>query len=121
MPAELARAALFDSDIADPLPRASALGVADSFSGRAWRMRAVDEDLVRALEHKGLPPALARVLAARGVTPSAADGFLAPRLKDLLPDPDCLAHMDAAAERFARAVTHREIIGVFGDYDVDGA
>jgi single-stranded-DNA-specific exonuclease len=100
---------------------APALGVDNSFAGRFWRPRPCDEDLARALEHKGLPPALARVLASRGVTPAAAAGFLAPRLKDLLPDPDSLAQMDVAAERFARAITHREIIGVFGDYDVDGA
>jgi len=42
-------------------------------------------------------------------------------LRDLLPDPSCLADMDKAAERLALAVEHDENIAVFGDYDVDGA
>ena len=32
-----------------------------------------------------------------------------------------MADMDAAAERLAHAVRHNETVGVFGDYDVDGA
>ena len=42
-------------------------------------------------------------------------------MRALLPDPSVLADMDTAAERLAHAVRHGETIGVFGDYDVDGA
>ncbi len=42
-------------------------------------------------------------------------------MRALLPDPSVLADMDAAADRLAHAVRHGETIGVFGDYDVDGA
>ena len=69
----------------------------------------------------GLPELLARVLAGRGVRPAGSDAYLKPRLRDLMPDPDCLVDMDAAAERLARAVRHGESVAVFGDYDVDGA
>jgi single-stranded-DNA-specific exonuclease len=68
-----------------------------------------------------LPEPLARVLAARGVTAAEAPAYLAPSLRDLLPDPSSLRDMDAAADRLARAVMRRERIALFGDYDVDGA
>jgi single-stranded-DNA-specific exonuclease len=98
-----------------------ALGVTSSFSERPWYFRHCDEDLSHALELAGHPPVLARLLAARGVTPAEAPGFLEPRLKALLPDPLLLTNMDHAAERFASALTGGETIAVLGDYDVDGA
>ena len=61
------------------------------------------------------------MLAARGVGLEDADVFLRPTLKDLLPDPSRLKGMDTAAERLARAVMDGHGIGIFGDYDVDGA
>ncbi len=69
----------------------------------------------------GLPEVVGRVLAARGVGLEDADAFLNPTLKDLLPDPSRLKDMDAAAERLAGAVMAGEVIGILGDYDVDGA
>ncbi len=51
----------------------------------------------------------------------AAADFLEPTLRAMLPDPSTLVDMDAAAERIAHAVRHGETVGVFGDYDVDGA
>lgn len=67
-----------------------------------------------------LPLALCGVLAARGVAPEAAEAFLAPALRDLLPDPMVLRDMGLAADRLLRAVDLRERIAVFADYDVDG-
>ena len=68
-----------------------------------------------------MPDILARLLVARGVELEDVPSYLDPRLRDLLPDPSCLADMDKAAERLALAVEHDENIAVFGDYDVDGA
>ena len=48
-------------------------------------------------------------------------GFLAPRLRDQLPDPSHLLDMDAAVARLVRAVREGRNDRVFGDYDVDGA
>ena len=47
--------------------------------------------------------------------------FLAPRLRDQLPDPAHLRDMAPAVERLVRAIRDGEPIVVFGDYDVDGA
>ncbi|WP_299560745.1 single-stranded-DNA-specific exonuclease RecJ [Enterovirga sp.] len=69
----------------------------------------------------GLPDLLARVLAGRGVSVQGAPAFLRPRLRDLLPDPDVLTDMPAAAARLADAADRRQPVAIFGDYDVDGA
>src|SRR3954464_10182519 len=69
----------------------------------------------------GVPDVLARVLAGRGVAVHEVPGFLAPKLRDLLPDPHQLRGMQDAASRLAHAVLAGEIVAIFGDYDVDGA
>ena len=56
----------------------------------------------------------------RGVLADGAAAFLAPKLKDLLPDPLVLKDMALAAARFLTAVQSGEKIAVFADYDVDG-
>ena len=100
------------------------LGVARSLTGRRWRERlsasAAQAALAIAQRH-GLPDLVARVIAARGVGVDEVPVFLAPSLKALMPEPYGLRDMEAAATRLARAVTARERVAVFGDYDVDGA
>jgi single-stranded-DNA-specific exonuclease len=66
-------------------------------------------------------PVLARLLALRGITLAQAAGYLTPKLKDLLPDPNVLKDMDKAVTRVAAALAAGERIAVFGDYDVDGS
>ncbi len=67
-----------------------------------------------------LPAPLCRTLVKRGVSAQDADAFLAPTLRDLLPDPHDLRDMEKAAARFLKAVKARERIAIFADYDVDG-
>jgi single-stranded-DNA-specific exonuclease len=105
-----------------PERAAAFLGVTRSFSGKRWRLRLTDERAGLALsQHLGVPEIVGRVLAARGVAPETAEGFLDPTLKNSLPDPSHLRDMDTAAARLAGAVVAGETIAVFGDYDVDGA
>lgn len=68
----------------------------------------------------GLPPTIAHLLADKGISAEDAEGYLAPKLRDLMPDPSELADMDRAADRLASAVRGRQRIAIFGDYDVDG-
>jgi single-stranded-DNA-specific exonuclease len=65
----------------------------------------------------GLPPLLARVYAARGVTDADQ---LRLRPADLLP-PATMANIDAAAERLIAALAAGERILIVGDFDADGA
>ncbi|MEX0319311.1 MAG: single-stranded-DNA-specific exonuclease RecJ [Ruegeria sp.] len=100
----------------------SFLGVEQSLTGRRWVGPSVE--LERASEmmaqQTSLPRAVCQVLARRGVPAMEAKGFLAPTLKELLPDPRGMKDMEVAATRFLQAVQRNERIAVFADYDVDG-
>lgn len=68
----------------------------------------------------GYPEILRRLAASRGFT-AASDlqTFLQPKLRDLS-DPFLLPEMDLAVTRILTAIDRREIVCIFGDYDVDG-
>ena len=98
------------------------LNVERSFGGKRWRPRLNDERAALAIaQHLGVPDVLGRILAARGVGIDEAEAFLDPKLRDLLPDPSHLLDMDKAVARIVGAINGGEKIGVFADYDVDGA
>jgi single-stranded-DNA-specific exonuclease len=91
-------------------------------SGRRWVWRTGEDRIAFGIAQRlGVPEIVGRLLAARGVGVEAAAAFLEPTLRVLLPDPSLLIDMDAAADRLAAAVVRGETVGVFGDYDVDGA
>lgn len=98
------------------------LGVEASVGGRRWLGPSSDHERLglAIAQSAGLPELVGRVLARRGVLPAEARAFLAPSLRDLMPDPSRLRDMDAAAVRFWQAVRGRERIAIFADYDVDG-
>jgi single-stranded-DNA-specific exonuclease len=98
------------------------LSVETSLTGRRWIGPGPEaERLAEAMAQiTRLPLALCAILVARGVSPQDAAPFLAPQLRDLLPDPLRMKDMGAAAARFLQAVKSRQRIAIFADYDVDG-
>jgi len=67
-----------------------------------------------------ISPLLAQCLLNRGLTDAVSiGGFLQPRLKHLA-DPFLLPNMGPAVERLFRARERKEMVVIFGDYDVDG-
>ena len=102
-----------------PLPF---LGVASSLTGRRWIGPAPEQDRLAQAIAQGAdtPGPVAAVLARLGVAPDEARAYLAPSLRDLMPNPSRLRDMDRSAERLVRAVRDRERIAIFADYDVDG-
>ncbi len=98
------------------------LGVDLSLTGRRWE--GPDAELLRQAEaiaqRTDLAPAVCATLARAGVAPEAAEGYLSPQLRELLPDPKGLRDMERAAARIVSAATRGERIAVFADYDVDG-
>ena len=86
-----------------------------------WERLACNEEaavaLAAALE---ISPAVARLLAIRGLhEPEVAQRFLHPSL-DHLHDPFRLADMAPAVDRILAALERKEKIAIHGDYDVDG-
>jgi single-stranded-DNA-specific exonuclease len=98
------------------------LDVEASLTGRRWigPGAEVERHAAAMVQETGLPPALCLVLARLGVAAPEAAGYLAPTLRDLLPDPRSLRDMEVAAARLLAAVRGRERIAVIADYDVDG-
>lgn len=93
-----------------------------SLRGRRIYEKAADERLTRTLAQKlGLSEITARLLALRVASLEEAEAFLSPRLRQAVPDPDCLKEMDRASKRLAAAIMAGEKVAIFGDYDVDGA
>lgn len=105
------------------------LGIRQSATGARWQeaRRAVnDTDLDRLSRglteaYDDMPLPVARLLAARGIDRDQLPSFIEPKLRDLLPDPSRFKDLNKAVARLADSVEAGEPIGVFGDYDVDGA
>ncbi len=89
--------------------------------GKRWRVR--ENNLIasdRLVQELGVSPVLARLLLNRGHTdPETAYQFLHPRIEGLY-DPYLMAGMREAVGRIMQAITQREKILIYGDYDVDG-
>ena len=93
-----------------------------SVSHARWHFVQSPPHIVEGLvEATAMPRPLAEMLAGRGITKDGIEAWLTPRMRDLMPDPLTLADMDKAVNRLADAVEAGEKIGIFGDYDVDGA
>ncbi len=100
------------------------LDVEKSLSGQHWLQRLDAAGLNRALaiaQVEGISDLVSRVLAGRGVIAQDATSFLAPTLRDLMPDPSSLQDMEVAASRLCDAIVAKQRVAIFGDYDVDGA
>ncbi len=98
------------------------LGVESSLEGKLWIMRRVDDRLALTMAQRLMvPDIVARVMAGRDISLDRASAFLTPTLREMLPNPSQLTDMDRAAERVATAIMQGEKVGIFGDYDVDGA
>jgi single-stranded-DNA-specific exonuclease len=98
------------------------LNVEGSATGRRWVGPSGEDDrLAQAMEQDtGLPAPACRTLVGRGVTAQDAAAFLAPTLRDLMPDPRSMRDMEPAAARILLAARNHQRIAIFADYDVDG-
>ena len=89
---------------------------------KRWVLKQADEALIaRQAEQLNISPFLARLLVLRGLADAeAAKTYLSSSLRSDLPSPFAMAGMAAAVERIVGAVKNKELIGIWGDYDVDG-
>lgn len=89
-------------------------------SSKEWQIPYQKPDIPKALVDAGYTPLLAAVLALRGIsTPKAADDMINGGADSVF-DPMLITDMDKAAARVRRAIAARELVAVYGDYDVDG-
>ena len=67
------------------------------------------------------PSALVPILIDNKVSKDNFELFLNPKIKNFLPDPNIFIDMDKTVKRIANEIENKNPIGIFGDYDVDGA
>jgi single-stranded-DNA-specific exonuclease len=91
-------------------------------SPKRWVFKQADEAVVaRQSEQLKVSPFLARLLVLRGLADAeSAKTYLSSSLRSDLPSPFAMAGMEPALERIVHAVKNKELIGIWGDYDVDG-
>ena len=93
-----------------------------SVSGKNWLFKEFDSsDVTKLSESYALTEIVAKLLSIRKKNIENINLFLNPKIKNLLPNPLHLKDMKSAVERVYGSITKRELIGIFGDYDVDGA
>jgi single-stranded-DNA-specific exonuclease len=101
---------------------AQSLNVQNSLMKARWILPEADQNAVERLARKhNLPELIARLLVLRGVPDDKAQEFLFPTLKEHFPDPFEMAGMSDFADDIAEAIIAEKKIGIFGDFDVDGA
>ena len=93
-----------------------------SVSGKNWLFKKFDtSDITKFSEDYSLTEIVAKLLSIRKNNIDNINLFLNPKIKNLLPNPLHLKDMKNAVDRVYKSIAKRELIGIFGDYDVDGA
>ena len=93
-----------------------------SVSGKNWVFKKFNNnDIKEYTENYSLSEITAKLLSIRKKNIENIDLFLNPTIKNLLPNPLSLKDMMIAVERTYKSILKNEHIGLFGDYDVDGA
>jgi single-stranded-DNA-specific exonuclease len=87
---------------------------------KTWVISPADPRADQLAKSLNVSPLLAQLLINRGVTdPQSGSAFLRPKLTDLI-SPELLPGVRDAAQRIKQAVTQKQKITIYGDYDVDG-
>ena len=93
-----------------------------SVLGKYWIATSYDESVISELSRVfGISDFLSRIISSRVDSLDHAESYLDPKIKSLLPDPFHLKDMDLAVDRLVKAISLKEKICIFADYDVDGA
>ncbi len=94
----------------------------NSVSGKDWILKNYNEETVNFFKDNfNLSEIVSKLIAIRNIKAEDVKLFLNPKIKNLLPNPFILKDMEKAVDRTILAIQKKEKIGIFGDYDVDGA
>ena len=93
-----------------------------SVSGKDWISKNYNKETVNFLKDNfNLSEIVSKLIAIRKIKLEEVKLFLNPKIKNLLPNPFLLKDMEKAVDRTIKGIENNEKIGIFGDYDVDGA
>ncbi len=93
-----------------------------SISRKSWIFKNFNqEDIDFFKENFFLDEITSKLLSIRKIKKNEISNFLKPSIKNFLPNPEVLSDMKKSTLRTIKAINTVEKIGIFGDYDVDGA
>ena len=93
-----------------------------SISGKHWILKKYNqENLTFIKDNFYLDEITSKLLSIRQIKKEDISSFLNPSIKNFLPNPNTLLDMKKSTLRIVEAILDKEKIGIFGDYDVDGA
>jgi single-stranded-DNA-specific exonuclease len=93
-----------------------------SISGKSWILKKFNEEETSYIkENFFLDEITSKLLSIRKIKKEDINSFLNPSIKNFLPNPNNLIDMKKSTLRTLTAIKNKEKIGIFGDYDVDGA
>ena len=96
--------------------------IVGSVLGKDWISKNYSKETVNFLKDNfSLSEIVSKLIAIRNIKIDEVKLFLNPKIKNLLPNPFILKDMEKAVDRTIKGIENKEKIGVFGDYDVDGA
>ena len=96
--------------------------ISNSVSNKNWIFKQYNEqDIIFYKENYSLDELTSKLLSIRNIKKEDVQAFLNPSIKNFLPNPEILKDMQKSAKRAIRAISQKDKIGIFGDYDVDGA
>ena len=93
-----------------------------SISGKNWILNKYNQNEITFLKDNFfLDEITSKLLSIRKIKREDIKSFLNPSIKTYLPNPNTLVDMKKATLRSIKSIVKKEKIGIFGDYDVDGA
>ena len=93
-----------------------------SVSGKNWVQKKFNSDEINFYKNNYfVDEIIAKLLSIRKIKKEDIKFFLEPFIKDILPNPYLLKDMEISIQRTVEAILKKEKVGIFGDYDVDGA
>jgi single-stranded-DNA-specific exonuclease len=93
-----------------------------SIGGKNWVLKKFNQDEITYFKDNfSLDEITSKLLSIRKIKKEDISYFLNPSIKNFLPNPNILEDMQKTTLRAFAAIQNKEKIGIFGDYDVDGA
>ena len=93
-----------------------------SVTGKNWILKQFSsEDVDFFKTNYFLDEITAKLLSIKKIKKEEVKFYLKPLIKNIMPNQYTLKDMDIAIDRTIKAINNKEKIGIFGDYDVDGA
>ncbi len=93
-----------------------------SVSSKNWILKQYNqEDVVFFKDNFSLDEITSKLLSIRNINKDEVKGFLNPSIKNFLPNPYILIDMEKSCKKVSDIISKDSKIGIFGDYDVDGA